>query len=193
MRVPGCTKCTTSARSRSQQKSYESYKEAAVPVVEYPRLVTNTKKSKDDISLSEEEGETLPPAPEDEAVPEMGSVGHSRQLRLRLRAARKRLNLSHEEVAERVAKTLEIDSRTGASISHYEQFRRHPRIDVMAAWARAVGLRLIVDLDDARGKRIPVMLHPRTAELARVLDNASDEDFALARDVLYRILKVPPE
>ena len=148
-------------------------------------------KKPDDISLSDEDGDELPPAPDD-AVPEMGSVGHSRQLRLRLRAARKRLNLSHDDVAERVANTLGLDAKTGGSISHYEQFRRHPRIDVMAAWARAVGLRLIVDLDDADGKRIPVMLHARTAELARVLDNASDEDFAMIRDIAYRILKVPP-
>jgi transcriptional regulator with XRE-family HTH domain len=174
----------------------------------YPSDVAPQKPSPEDAakkvaerSLSEEDGDELPPAPpleesEDEDIaggPEMGSPGHSRQLRRRLRAARLRLGLSHGQVAERVAKRLGIDSRTGGSISHYEEFRRHPRIDVMAAWARAVDLRLIVDLDDAEGKRIPVMLRHRTADLARVLDNATDEDFEMIQDIVYRILKVEPD
>ena len=115
------------------------------------------------------------------------SRGHSRQLRRRLRAARLERGLTLQHVADFIAKAEGLKSLTDAAVSQWESFKRHPPVNLMAAWARAVGLRLIVDLDDRSGERVPVLLHPRTADLAREIDSLNDDDRAYIEDTVRRI------
>lgn len=107
----------------------------------------------------------------------MEQTGYSRQLRDRLRIAREGLGLSQKAVGVEIAKRLERETPyTGAVVSLWEKFEAHPPVDTMAAWARVVGLRLVVELDSSTGGRVPVLLRPRAAAVARLLDLLSDEE-----------------
>lgn len=119
-------------------------------------------------------------------------VGHSKHLRAVLRAARERMNLTQQEVAERITEMLALERPlSSSSVSEWERFGRHPAVNVMSAWARVVGLRLVVDLDSSRGERIPVMLRPAASELARAIDLLSDEDRDLVRQMVSRMKPRP--
>lgn len=128
-------------------------------------------------------------------APLIYSTGYSRQLRERLRARREKLGMTLEQVADRTAEILnqmtpdakEV-SLTAGAISHYEQFRRHPRVDAMAAWARAVGMRLVVDLEDADSDRVNVPLSPRAARVARMIDALKEKDLGLVEATVRRYL-----
>lgn len=74
-------------------------------------------------------------------------TGHTRRLRAVLKNARERQGLSQQDVADEIARIVGKGSHTRSAISAYESFNRHPPINVFAAWARAVGMRLIVDLE----------------------------------------------
>ena len=107
----------------------------------------------------------------------MEQTGYSRQLRDRLRIAREGLGLSQKAVGVEIAKRLERKTPyTGAVVSLWEKFETHPPVDTMATWARVVGLRLVVELDSSTGGRVPVLLRPKAAAIARLLDLLSDED-----------------
>jgi transcriptional regulator with XRE-family HTH domain len=96
---------------------------------------------------------------------------HYRHLRTQLREARKRAGLRQEDVALRITEMLRLEKPlTDAAVSAWETFTRHPAINVMDAWARVVGLRLVVDLDAVTSSRIPVLLRPETADIARTID-----------------------
>jgi transcriptional regulator with XRE-family HTH domain len=121
------------------------------------------------------------------------STGHSKELRARLREARKRKGLTLEQVADSVAEYLGLDSFSAGAISHYEAFRRHPPVDVMAAWARAVDLKLVVDLTGAGSDDVGVPLPPRVAWIARALKGADDEILGVVETILRRSLPLDPE
>lgn len=116
------------------------------------------------------------------------STGHTRQLRKRLREARESLDLSLEDVAEMIRVGLNKDAFSPSSVSHYEHFRRHPPVDVMAMWARSVGKRLVVDIVDADSDRKQVLLRPRVARLAMALDLANDAQIAAIEAVIAQML-----
>jgi transcriptional regulator with XRE-family HTH domain len=123
------------------------------------------------------------------------STGHSKQLRERLRDRREKLGLTLEQVAEQtgsILSALNPDEKettlTAGSISHYELFRRHPRVDTMAAWARAVGMRLVVDLEHADSDRVNVPLSPRAARIARMLEGLKPRDLDRVEDTVRRYL-----
>ena len=121
---------------------------------------------------------------------ETASTGHARHLREALRAARKALGLTQEDVARRIVERLDDGrSLTGGAVSEWERFQRHPAVDVMSAWAGSVGLHLVVELDQAEGRKIPVMLHERTVAAARELDLMSDEDFEIVRSMISRMAR----
>jgi transcriptional regulator with XRE-family HTH domain len=120
------------------------------------------------------------------------STGKSRQLRERLRAARERKGMTLEQVADQIAEYLGLDSFSAASVSHYEQFRRHPPVDVMAAWSRSVGMVLRVELDDADSERVQVLLRPDVARLARGMEAVSPEDLRAIEAVLSRFVPLDP-
>lgn len=121
------------------------------------------------------------------------STGHSRELRARLRAARLREGLTLEQVAGRIAELLGLESFSPAQVSHIEQFRRHPPIDVMAAHARAVGLRLVVDLTSEESDEVAVPLAPRVAWIARALKGADEEILDVIETILKRTLPLDPD
>lgn len=111
---------------------------------------------------------------------------HYRHLRNQLREARKRAGLRQEDVAQRITEMLQLDKPlTDAAVSAWETFTRHPAINVMDAWARVVGLRLVVDLDAVTSSRIPVLLRPETADLARTID-LLDAEQRTALEVVLR-------
>lgn len=122
------------------------------------------------------------------------STGRSRQLRERLRAARERRGLTLEEVADEIAKLLGLERFSAASVSHYEQFRRHPPVDIMAAWSRSVGMVLRVELDDVDSDRIQVLLRPEVARLARAMEAVQDpRDLGAIEAILSRFVELESE
>lgn len=120
------------------------------------------------------------------------TTGHSRHLRNVLRAAREKRGLSQREVAEAVTARLSGEDKriSSTSISAYETFTRHPPINVMAAWARVLGFRLIVELDDAASQRVVVSLRPRAADVARLLDLLPDPDLAMVQGMIERLTPI---
>lgn len=116
------------------------------------------------------------------------STGHSRALRAKLRLQRESLGLTQQQVADLIAQDLEIDGMTKGAISAYEGFLRHPSVDIMAAWCRVLGLRLLVDIDESKSSRVPVLLNPANAEVARALDMAPPEDQVMVRQMVTRLL-----
>lgn len=116
------------------------------------------------------------------------STGHTKRLRDLLRARREAIGLSQEQVGKMIAHRLGRDRPyTGAAVSSWEKLQSNPGVDVMAAWARALSLRLIVDLDEQHSARVPVLLSARVAEIARTLDMASEADLALIESMIDRI------
>lgn len=120
---------------------------------------------------------------QDSPLPEVS--GHSRHLRGVLRAAREKLGWTQQQVADKITDRLQLEKPlSGSSVSEWERFGRHPAINVMSAWARVVGLRLLVDLDAGTGNRIPVLVRPRSADLCRTIDLLSDEDQQTIKNVV---------
>lgn len=104
-------------------------------------------------------------------------TGHSRRLRERLRARRMEMGLSAREVAARMATHLDVESVSLQSVYDYEAFKRHPAVDKFAAWARVLGFRLVVDLDDNGENRTATMLrYEESVSAAKTLDAISDPD-----------------
>jgi hypothetical protein len=109
--------------------------------------------------------------------------GHSKRLRATLKAARERQGVSARGLSILIAqrKTLlqrELDPDAPDempvhenTIYGWERFEYHPNIVDFAAWARVLGYRLVVDLDDADDSRTMVLLATREAvEAARSVD-----------------------
>lgn len=116
------------------------------------------------------------------------SSGQSRHLRQVLRAAREANGWTQQQVADKITDRLQLERPlSGAAVSEWERFGRHPAINVMAAWCRVLGRRLIVQLDESTGERIAVLLRPSTADLARAIDLLSDADRALVQSMVDRM------
>lgn len=126
---------------------------------------------------------------------QLPSTGHSREIRNRLRAQRERLKLSLQQVADRIAEYIGEESFSASSVSHYEHFRRHPPVDVFAAWARAVEMKLLVDvalLSEAE-QSVVVSLTPRVAWIARALAGASPPALDAIEAVIRQIVPIHPD
>lgn len=102
-------------------------------------------------------------------------TGWSRHLRNILKARREELGLTPQQVADRVAEELELKSLSHQAVRYWEKFERHPPIDRYAAWARVLGLMLIVELDSGDSERVTVRLqHPESVAVARSMESLSD-------------------
>ena len=113
----------------------------------------------------------------------MERLGHSRALRHQLREKRESLGLSQEEVGRRVAAMLDTKAEYGrAAISNWERFKKHPSIDAFAAWARVLGVRLLVDIVEDTNNVIQVA--PERAEKAREYALLDDRDAAYVDELL---------
>lgn len=104
------------------------------------------------------------------SAPKIESTGYSAYLRRRLKQARDDQKLRQQDVADRVAEILGKPSHTGEAIGQYERFERHPPINVFAAWARALGLRLIVGLATEDEDLRQVIVSPDVATAANMLE-----------------------
>lgn len=121
---------------------------------------------------------------ETQIPPSNDTTGHNRHLRGVLRAAREKLGLTQQQVADRITERLQLEKPlSGSTVSEWERFGRHPAINLMHAWSRVVGLRLLVDLDAGGGDRIPVLIRPQSADLCRMIDVLSEEDQQTIRNV----------
>jgi transcriptional regulator with XRE-family HTH domain len=115
-------------------------------------------------------------------------TGHSRHIRAVLRAAREAEGLTQQQVADRITSRLNLERPlTGAAVSEWERFGRHPPINVMAAWARVLGRRLLVQLDESGGERVSILVRPDVADMCRALDMLSTEDLHFVQDMLDRL------
>lgn len=114
------------------------------------------------------------------------STGHTKGLREQLRDERKHRKLSTEAVAELIVKRLAeqvaeqvaagepVDADptlSGESLRLYEKMERNPKINVFAAWAHVLGMKLVVELDRAELGRTNVMIKtPEAIEIAKMVD-----------------------
>jgi transcriptional regulator with XRE-family HTH domain len=115
-------------------------------------------------------------------------TGYTRMLRERLRAARIARGMTQKDVA------VEVQRRTGrtcgdTTISNWETMARNPLVDEFAAWARAVGMRLVVDLEPEGSQRIPVMLDRDSAELAKAIDQLPPEKRAAVQAIVDQLTR----
>jgi transcriptional regulator with XRE-family HTH domain len=128
---------------------------------------------------------------------EINTAGHSRRLRRVMLDARKRQKLTGKQVAERIDEIMLEQARARGedtapkpvhenTVYSWERFENHPAIDKMAAWARALGYRLVVTLDGAHLDREPVLLTtPEAAEAGRIVDGMDES----ARRALVEFLR----
>lgn len=100
-------------------------------------------------------------------------TGHSRRLRLLLKAERNRRGWSLEKTAKLVAKEAGLGKLSKEALRLWENFERHPPIDSFAAWARVLNHRLIVEVAPADSSRIVCMLSPGVADVARAIQVAT--------------------
>lgn len=105
------------------------------------------------------------------------STGHSRSMRLTLKAAREERGWSAREVGEKIAEHLsemedeKVDAVSMNTVYAWEKFERHPSIAMYAAWARVLGFKLVVMLDGSDSGRTAVMVRSaEAAEIARRVD-----------------------
>lgn len=134
----------------------------------YDRAVTGTPKPSRPRSSKPPKGDRPPPS------------GHTETLRIALREARDRLGLTQRDIAERLARDFGIEV-TDSAVGNWERMEREPTIAEFAAWARVVGLRLVVEVEPAQSPRRAVMVAP---ELAEVAATASRLALAKAEDAL---------
>lgn len=99
--------------------------------------------------------------------------------------------MRQEDVARKLTEDFGVE--VGAStVSHWESMRRNPDLSEMSAWARVVGLRLVVELEPADSPRRAVMVAPDRAELAKLVDLLSAPKLDDVRLILERLLDMSP-
>ncbi len=135
---------------------------------------------------------------DDTATVQLNGTGRTRMLRQRLKARREALRLTQEQVADRISAD-EIRSAHhasearpigGTAVSNWETMYRNPKIHDFAAWARVLGMRLIVDLDDQDSDRVAVLLpRGRALELAKAIGTLNDADLDLVESFVRRLIK----
>lgn len=141
---------------------------------------------------------------------------HTEGLRIRLAEARRKLGLQPDQIAERIAHELarrrdefglkhgevsamiaddagaERTNERGTQIQNWEKMRREPRIDEFAAWARALGMRLVVELEPAESPRRALMVPPESIELCATAAQLAPEKVPAATAIVERLLRMTP-
>lgn len=149
------------------------------------------------------------------------SSGHTEGLRATLRRQREKLRLDPEDVEREIARRLAgelLEQRTtlnleqldvqrrlvaeeggdpdevtrGSRVSNWETMTREPRIDEFAAWARAVGMRLVVLLEPAESPRQAVFVQPDLADAAATIGQLSPQKAAAAQLIAEAIALMSP-
>lgn len=110
--------------------------------------------------------------------------------------------ISGTEVAERVAlilrktpawKKVGKTTLTKQTISNWESDEVQPGIDEMAAWARAVNLRLWVDVYDPVEKSVETRVRVDVLRIAHELELLNPDDFRMIRDMVLRLRTQMPK
>jgi transcriptional regulator with XRE-family HTH domain len=135
---------------------------------------------------------------EEASTVQLNGTGRTRMLRQRLKARREALRLTQEQVADRISADeirnahhpSEAKPIGGTAVSNWETMYRNPKIHDFAAWARALGMRLIVDLDDQDSDRVAVLLpRGRALELAKAIGTLNATDLDLVESFVRRLIK----
>lgn len=117
----------------------------------------------------------------------------ARRLRAELRARREALGLNVRDAAKLVGVELkDRESLSYQALSKWENDKVQPRIDQLAAWARALGLWLDVALLDPADNTVRVELPPHVVPLARLLARLSPADLELVQDMAERLASRAP-
>lgn len=114
---------------------------------------------------------------------------HALWLRAQLIGARKARRWSLARAAKAIARELGKETMSKQALQQWEAFETHPRIDQFAAWARALGLRLDVDLIDPEDERVEVRIPPDMLEIVRRLEVLDPSDRELLLPVLGRLTR----
>jgi transcriptional regulator with XRE-family HTH domain len=95
-------------------------------------------------------------------------------LRKRLRAARKSAKMSQQQVADYIKADLGLDSLSKQAISQWETFVAQPTVDALASWARAVNLRLRINLVEPGDDRVLVPVRREHVEAVERMEESDD-------------------
>lgn len=109
----------------------------------------------------------------------------AQRLRQILKSRRAALKLRQEDVAILAAEHLGKASLTKQAISQWENAQTQAGVDELDAWARALGMRLRVDIYDAEDQRAGVMVDPPLVESVMRMNDLSGED----REIVIGIVK----
>jgi transcriptional regulator with XRE-family HTH domain len=136
-------------------------------------------------------------------------MGHTVDLRERLRARREAKKMSRAEVARLISNDRIFNedadriAATGAerpktqygetAVANWELLYNHPPISAYAAWARVLGMRLHVELADAGVKQTAVLMPDEAREAAEALRDVAPADLELVRDLALALKDLAPD
>jgi transcriptional regulator with XRE-family HTH domain len=114
--------------------------------------------------------------------------GTEQAIRIRriLADRREKLGRSQQEVADAVAREIGKDSLSKQAISQWERFESQPGVDQLAGWARALGLRLSVEIVDPEDRRVSMPVRPDLVEVVSRLHDLSAGDLELITGLVRR-------
>jgi transcriptional regulator with XRE-family HTH domain len=112
---------------------------------------------------------------------------HARWLRSVLKAERIRRGWSLQETADVVAREWGRDKLSKQSLQDWEEFKTQPKIDAFAAWARALGLRLEVDLVQSADPSVAIRVPIELADVCRTLSVLPPADRQVIIDMITRL------
>ena len=112
---------------------------------------------------------------------------HALWLRGVLKAERIRRGWSLQETADAVAKEMGRRSLSKQALQDWEEFETQPKIDAFAAWARALGLRLEVDLVTPGDGWVSVRVPEDLATTSRQLAALPPADRQVVMDMIARL------
>ena len=95
----------------------------------------------------------------------MHDPDHAKDVREHLKRARLSLGLTLQDVAERTAVLAGLDRLSRQTVWFWEAGQRQPRPDYLAAWARAVDLRLVLRVVEPDADIVGVEVRPDLVEL----------------------------
>lgn len=112
---------------------------------------------------------------------------HALWLRSVLKAERLRRGWSLQQTADLIAKEMGRAKLSKQALQDWEEFVTQPKIDAFAAWARALGLRLEVDLVIPADGWVSVRVPEEVAHSSRALSALPPADRQVILDMITRL------
>ena len=135
-------------------------------------------------------------------------MGRTEDLRRRLTTRRAELGLTREDVAAKIsrdpllkAEADHVERETGkrpkttygsTAVGEWEYLRSHPPIGAMAAWARALNMRLHVSVLDANATVVDTLVPVEARELVDGLAGVGPEGLRVLRRLADALRRVDP-